>query len=159
MTTSWLCLESLSPPLISLENPWDCLENPWILLGINFDFLVQNEPFQGPARTPRARFCFSPDSPVCAAPPAPPPTRRRRPSPSSAWMSRDDGSGWLNLVGILADKISTPFLRRRDVHLPRAEQTENPRSAGLSRKCRFFRKPPEAARAPLANKAVRIPRL
>src|SRR5271165_1679800 len=33
-------------------NPWKGLDNAWIFLGINFDFLVRIEPFQGLARTP-----------------------------------------------------------------------------------------------------------
>ena len=53
-------LEILGFPWKPLENPWDCLDFPWIFLGINFDFLVRIEPFQGLARTPRGDFLFLP---------------------------------------------------------------------------------------------------
>ena len=38
------------------------MKSLWIFLGINFDFLVRIEPFQGLARTPWGHFLFPPQS-------------------------------------------------------------------------------------------------
>ena len=80
-------------------------------------------------------------------------------SPARRIAGRDDGSGWLDLVGILADKISAPLPRRRDVHSPRLRTDREPQISRFVKKMSIFPKTVRSRLRTARNKTVRIPRL
>jgi hypothetical protein len=65
-------------------------------------------------------------------------------SPARRVAGLDDGSGWLNVVGILAEIILAPFLRRCAVHLPHLRTDKEPHARPFVKKMSIF---PKAARS------------